>query len=137
MEIFTQQDAPTEQASQEETMQKFRLIATAASGIEALVGRELRDLGYQVQTENGRVRFNGTIKDILRTNLWLRTADRIKIIVGEFDAYTFDELFEKTLALPWDQLLPMDAEFPVEGKSRNSETPQCSRRAIYRQKGDR
>ncbi|MGO3491341.1 MAG: class I SAM-dependent RNA methyltransferase, partial [Lactiplantibacillus plantarum] len=77
-------------------MQKFRLIATAASGIEALVGRELRDLGYQVQTENGRVRFNGTIKDILRTNLWLRTADRIKIIVGEFDAYTFDELFEKT-----------------------------------------
>lgn len=120
MEIFTQQDAPTEQASQEETMKKFRLIATAASGIEALVGRELRDLGYQVQTENGRVRFNGTIKDILRTNLWLRTADRIKIIVGEFDAYTFDELFEKTLALPWDQLLPMDAEFPVEGKSRNS-----------------
>ena len=94
MEIFTQQDAPTEQASQEETMQEFRLIATAASGIEALVGRELRDLGYQVQTENGRVRFNGTIKDILRTNLWLRTADRIKIIVGEFDAYTFDELFE-------------------------------------------
>lgn len=99
---------------------KFNLMATAAAGIEALVGRELRDLGYEVNVENGRVRFTGTVADIMQTNLWLRTADRIKIIVAEFDAVTFDELFEKIKAIQWDELLPYDAEFPVEGRSRNS-----------------
>ena len=67
-------------------MQTYQLIATAAAGIEALVGKELRDLGYEVKVENGRVRFQGTMKDVIRTNLWLRTADRVKIVVGEFDA---------------------------------------------------
>ena len=101
-------------------MQKYQLLATAAAGIEALVGRELRDLGYQGQVENGRVRFEGTIEDVIKTNLWLRCADRIKIVVGEFDAYTFDDLFEGTKALAWEDLLPLDANFPVEGRSRNS-----------------
>ncbi|MBW1605590.1 class I SAM-dependent RNA methyltransferase [Lactobacillus sp. Sy-1] len=101
-------------------MQKFNLIATCAAGIEALVGRELRDLGYETQVENGRVRFQGAVKDILNANLWLRTADRIKIVVGEFKAFTFEELFEKTKALDWGTLLPMDAEFPMEGRSKNS-----------------
>ena len=82
-------------------MTEFKLLATAAAGIEALVNRELKDLGYQTQTENGRVRFQGDIKAIARTNLWLRTADRVKIIVGEFDAKTFDDLFEQTKALAW------------------------------------
>ena len=102
-------------------MEEYQLIATAAAGIEAIVGKELRRLGYETEVENGRVRFNGTMKDILTTNMWLRTADRIKIIVGEFDARTFDELFEQTKALPWDQLLPLDAEFPVAGKSHRSQ----------------
>ena len=102
-------------------MQTFQLIATCAAGIEALVGRELRDLGYETQVENGRVRFNGTVKDILRTNLWLRTADRIKIVVKEFPALTFTELFDQTEAVAWDELLPMDANFPVEGRSHNSQ----------------
>lgn len=101
-------------------MQKYQLLATAAAGIEALVGRELRDLGYQGQVENGRVRFEGTIEDVIKTNLWLRCADRIKIVVGEFDAYTFDDLFEGTKALAWEDLLPLDANFPGEGRSRNS-----------------
>ncbi len=101
-------------------MQKYQLLATAAAGIEALVGRELRDLGYQGQVENGRVRFEGTIEDVIKTNLWLHCADRIKIVVGEFDAYTFDDLFEGTKALAWEDLLPLDANFPVEGRSRNS-----------------
>lgn len=52
-------------------MTEFQLLATAASGIEALVNRELKDLGYQTQTENGHVRFQGDIKDISQTNLWL------------------------------------------------------------------
>lgn len=102
-------------------VQEYQLIATAASGIEALVGKELRRLGYETRVENGRVRFTGTIRDVMTTNLWLRTADRIKIIVGEFDATSFDDLFEKTKALAWDQLLPLDAEFPVEGKSHRSQ----------------
>lgn len=99
---------------------KFNLMATCAAGIEALVGKEMRDLGYDVQVENGRVRFTGNEEDIIKTNLWLRTADRIKIVVDEFDAQTFDELFEQTTAIAWDKLLPMDAAFPVEGRSRNS-----------------
>ncbi|WP_080146418.1 THUMP domain-containing class I SAM-dependent RNA methyltransferase [Marinilactibacillus piezotolerans] len=98
----------------------YKLLATAASGLEALVGKELKSLGYATQVENGRVRFEGEIEDIAKTNLWLRTADRVKIIVGEFEAKTFDDLFEKTKALPWDQLLPLDAAFPVSGKSHKS-----------------
>src|SRR3712207_1959618 len=92
-------------------------MATAASGIEALVNRELKALGYQTQTENGRVRFTGTMADVAKTNLWLRTADRIKIIVGEFDARDFDTLYEQTKALPWEEYLPLDAEFTVAGRS--------------------
>lgn len=102
-------------------MQKFELMATCASGIEALVGKELRELGYDVEVQNGRVRFEGTIEDILKTNLWLRTADRIKIVVSEFEAKTFDSLFEQTKQINWDKLLPIDANFPVEGRSRNSQ----------------
>ncbi|HLR88565.1 MAG TPA: class I SAM-dependent RNA methyltransferase, partial [Atopostipes sp.] len=98
-------------------MTTFNLIATCAAGVEALVGNELRDLGYEVQVENGRVRFEGTAKDIAKTNLWLRVADRIKIVVGEFEATTFDDLFEKTKALPWDDYIPMDGAFPIAGKS--------------------
>lgn len=102
-------------------MQKYQLMATAAAGIEALVGKELRRLGYDTQVENGRVRYQGDMKDILTTNLWLRTADRVKIIVGEFTARTFDELFEQTKALPWESFLPVDAEFLVEGRSHHSQ----------------
>lgn len=102
-------------------MQEYQLIATAAAGIEAIVGKELRRLGYDTRVENGRVRFTGTIRDVMVTNLWLRTADRIKIVVGEFDATIFDDLFEQTKALAWDQLLPLDAAFPVEGKSHRSQ----------------
>src|SRR5699024_3294191 len=107
---------------------QFNLIATSASGIEALVGKELRNMSIDCQVENGRARFKGTMQTIAKTNLWLRTADRIKIIVGEFDAYSFDELFEKVKALPWEQYLPLDASFPVEGKSIKSKlfsTPDC------------
>lgn len=108
--------------------QTFNLVATCASGLEALVGKELRDLGIECQVENGRARFKGNLTTIATANLWLRTADRIKIVVGEFDAYTFDELFEKVKALSWEDLLPLDAEFPVSGKSIKSKlysVPDC------------
>ena len=98
-------------------MTKYKLVATAAAGIEALVGKELRNLGYEVQVENGKAFFEGDDYDIARTNICLRTADRIKIIMGQFTAKTFDSLFEQTKAIPWEKILPVDAEFPVSGKS--------------------
>jgi len=94
------------------------LIATATFGLEALVAQEVKDLGYKnVTVENGKVTFNADLSAICRANLWLRTADRVRLKVGEFKATTFDELFEQTKALPWPDLIPGDAEFPVEGKS--------------------
>lgn len=98
----------------------FKLIATCAAGIESIVGNELKHLGYKVNVENGRVRFDGDVADIAKTNLWLRTADRIKIVVGEFTAKTFEELFQGVEGLNWEDFLPLDAEFPVAGKSQKS-----------------
>ncbi|GGH86249.1 putative N6-adenine-specific DNA methylase [Pullulanibacillus pueri] len=96
----------------------LELIATTAMGIEAIAADELKALGYKDLTvENGRITFKGEPYDICRTNLWLRTADRVKIKVGAFKATTFEELFEKVKALPWAEYLPVNAEFPVSGKS--------------------
>ncbi|TQC33038.1 class I SAM-dependent RNA methyltransferase [Streptococcus agalactiae] len=93
--------------------ESFKLIATAAAGLEAIVGREIRNLGIDCQVENGRVRFHGDIKTIIETNLWLRAADRIKIIVGEFLARTFEELFQGVYGLDWENYLPLGAKFPI------------------------
>ncbi|MCC3647932.1 MAG: THUMP domain-containing class I SAM-dependent RNA methyltransferase [Bacillota bacterium] len=98
-------------------MSKYDLIATTAMGLEALAAKEVRDLGYECEVENGRITFKGDEAAIVRSNLWLRTADRVRIKVGEFKATSFDELFEKTKALPWERYMPEDAEFPVSGKS--------------------
>ena len=92
---------------------EFNLIATAAAGLEAVVGREVRELGYDCQVENGRVRFQGDVRAIIETNLWLRAADRIKIIVGSFPAKTFEELFQGVFALDWEHYLPLGARFPI------------------------
>ncbi|WP_026581116.1 THUMP domain-containing class I SAM-dependent RNA methyltransferase [Bacillus sp. J33] len=98
-------------------MAKYDLIATTAMGLEALAAKEVRELGYECEVENGRITFKGDEAAIVRSNLWLRTADRIRIKVGEFKATSFDELFEKTKALPWEKYMPENAEFPVSGKS--------------------
>lgn len=100
---------------------KMTLIATSAMGIEAIVAKEVRDLGYECTVENGKVIFEADEKAICRSNLWLRTADRVKIKIGEFKATSFDELFEKTKALNWGEFLPENAEFPVIGKSVKSQ----------------
>ena len=92
---------------------EFNLIATAAAGLEAVVGREVRELGYDCQVENGRVRFQGDVRAIIETNLCLRAADRIKIIVGTFPAKTFEELFQGVFALDWENYLPLGARFPI------------------------
>ncbi|MBE6165226.1 MAG: class I SAM-dependent RNA methyltransferase [Streptococcus gallolyticus] len=91
----------------------FNLVATAAAGLEAVVGREIRDLGIDCQVENGKIRFQGDIRTIATTNLWLRAADRIKIVVGEFPARTFEELFQGVYKLDWENYLPLGAKFPI------------------------
>lgn len=110
-------------------MSKLQLIATAPMGLEAVVARELKELGYEdLMVENGRVTFTGDELAICRTNLWLRTADRVLIKMGEFQATTFDELFEGTKALPWDQWITEDGEFPALGRSHKSQlssVPAC------------
>jgi putative N6-adenine-specific DNA methylase len=110
-------------------MAELELIATAAFGLEAVVARELRQLGYDNLTvENGRVTFAADAEAICRTNLWLRTAERVLLKMGEFRATTFEELFQQAKALPWPEWLPENANFPVEGKSINSKlfsVPDC------------
>ncbi|WP_040228424.1 THUMP domain-containing class I SAM-dependent RNA methyltransferase [Bhargavaea cecembensis] len=102
-------------------MTTFKLVATAAMGLEKPVADEVRALGYEPAVENGKVYFEGDETAIARTNLWLRVADRVKIVFGQFKATTFDDLFEGTKALPWEDLMPVDAEFPVAGKSVKSQ----------------
>lgn len=98
----------------ERNMKKqFNLVATAAAGLEAVVGREVRDLGINCQVENGKVLFTGDVRTIVTTNLWLRAADRIKIIVGQFPAKTFEDLFQGVFALDWENYLPLGAKFPI------------------------
>ena len=99
-------------------MEKIDLIATTAFGLEAVTKRELEALGFEnLKVSDGRIDFTGTLRDIPRTNIWLRTADRVLIKMGEFKALSFDELFEKTKALPWDEWIPEDGNFIIEGKS--------------------
>ena len=85
-------------------MNNIELIATTTFGIEAVAKRELEALGYKdLKVENGKVTFPAKIKDIPKANIWLRTAERVLLKMGEFKAFSFDELFEKTKALPWDE----------------------------------
>jgi putative N6-adenine-specific DNA methylase len=97
-------------------MQHLELFATAAFGVESAVARELKHLGYKdTRIDNGRIYFTGDFEAICRTNLWLRCAGRVYVPIGRFEARTFDELFERTKALPWEEWLPKDAQFPVTG----------------------
>ncbi|TLS35211.1 THUMP domain-containing class I SAM-dependent RNA methyltransferase [Pseudalkalibacillus caeni] len=110
-------------------MGKYTLIATAAMGLESLVAREVRELGFEnVTVENGKVTYESDELGICRSNYWLRTADRVKLKVAEFKATSFEQLFEQTKALPWADFLPENAEFPVIGKSVKSQlysVPDC------------
>lgn len=97
-------------------MSQLNLFATAAFGVEAVVARELKLLGYpDTRTDNGRIHFSADTSAICRANLWLRSADRVYVQIGEFKAYSFNDLFEGTIALPWEQWLTADCEFPVNG----------------------
>lgn len=110
-------------------MEQMRFCAPCLLGLEGLVAQELRDLGCGgVQAENGRVLFTGDESVLARASLGLRCAERILILLGEFEARSFEELFQGVRALPWESLLPVDAQFPVSGASLNSQlhsVPDC------------
>ncbi|MDU2553500.1 MAG: class I SAM-dependent RNA methyltransferase, partial [Staphylococcus epidermidis] len=106
----------------------FQLLAVCPMGLEAVVAKEIQELGYDTQVENGRIFFEGDESAIVRCNLWLRTADRIKIVMGRFNATTFDELFEQTKSLPWETVIDKEGNFPVQGRSVKStlySVPDC------------
>ncbi|HLR18294.1 MAG TPA: class I SAM-dependent RNA methyltransferase [Staphylococcus sp.] len=106
----------------------YQLLAVCPMGLEAVVAKEIQELGYETTVENGRIFFEGDESTIVKCNLWLRTADRIKIVVGQFKATTFDELFEKTKALPWETIIEQEGNFPVQGRSVKStlfSVPDC------------
>lgn len=97
-------------------MEKFEIIIPCIFGLEALVAKEIRWMGYEVgSVEDGRVTFTGDFEAVCRANLYLRCGERVLIKVGEFTAVTFDELFEQTRALPWTNWLGKNAAFPVKG----------------------
>lgn len=95
-------------------MSTMQFIAPCLFGLESLVSREIKDLGYEVEkVEDGRVTFITDEYGLCKSNLWLRTAERVMLKIGEFEARSFEELFEKTKALPWHQYIPQDGSFPV------------------------
>ena len=95
-------------------MRKFELIAPCHFGMEAVLKNEIIDLGYDItEVADGRVTFWGDEEALCRANIFLRTAERILIKVGKFHAETYEELFQGTKALPWEDYIPRDGKFWV------------------------
>ena len=95
-------------------MEKFELIAPCHFGMEAVLKREILDLGYEItKVEDGKVTFEADAQGIADANIFLRSTERILLKVAEVKAETFDELFEKTKALPWENYIPKDGKFWV------------------------
>ncbi len=95
-------------------MRKFELIAPCHFGVEAVLKREIDDLGYDItEVADGRVTFLGDEEAVCRANIFLRTAERILIKVGSFPAETFEELYQGTKSLPWEEYIASDGKFWV------------------------
>lgn len=109
----------------------YTLVATAASGLEAVVVRELEQLGYAPRVARpGRIEFTGDVSAICRANLWLRSADRVLVQLAKFPAADFDALFDTTRDLPWEEWIAPAAAIPVRGRSHKSQltsVPACQR----------
>jgi putative N6-adenine-specific DNA methylase len=108
---------------------KLELIATATFGLEAVVRREIEELGYAVlRSEDGKITYTGDERSVVRSNLWLRSADRVLVKMGEFQTMTFEELFQQTKGIPWEQWIPVEGKFTVNGTSVKStlhHVPSC------------
>jgi len=100
---------------------QYEWIATAAFGLEGVVARELERLNIPAKAENGGARFTATLEEAMRANLWLRCADRVLLVVGRFEARSFEELFEGVRALPWEDFIGRNTRFPVNGKCARSQ----------------
>ena len=95
-------------------MERLELIAPCHFGLEAVLKREILELGYEIiRVEDGRILFEGDAEAVCRANIYLRTAERILIKAGEFHAETFEELFQGTKAIPWEHYIPMNGKFYV------------------------
>ena len=93
----------------------YELIAPCHFGLEAVLKKEILDLGYEIsQVEDGKVTFLGDAEAICRANIFLRTTERILLKVGSFPAASFEELFQGTKALPWEEFIPLDGKFWVK-----------------------
>ncbi len=99
----------------------MELIATAAFGLEGLVKQELQQLGFSAKAEPGGARFESDLAGAFRANLWLACTDRVMWVIKEQETRSFDALFEMVKALPWEQILPRDAAFPVSGHCARSQ----------------
>lgn len=99
-------------------MKKYNFVAPCHFGIEAVLKREIQDLGYDiVKVEDGRVTFEGDISAVCRANVFLRTAERVLLQVGRVKATTYDELFEAVKAMDWEDYIPEDGKFWVKKAS--------------------
>ena len=109
----------------------YRLSAPVVMGVEGICADELKRADFKdVTAENGRVLFSGDLLEAARANLWCRTAERIQILFGRFKAETFDQLFEGVKALPWENIIPRNGEFPVKGhsvRSKLASIPDCQK----------
>ena len=98
----------------ENGMKTFPIVVPCHFGLEAVLKREIIDLGYDIErVEDGRITFIGDAEAVCRANVFLRTAERVMICAGRFKAYTFDELFEGIKAIEWEQWIPKDGRFWV------------------------
>lgn len=99
-------------------METIQLVAPCHFGMEAVLKREIYDLGYEItKVEDGRVTFEGDEEAICRSNIFLRTAERVMVQIGRFHATTFDELYENMKELPWEKWIPQDGKFWVKKAS--------------------
>lgn len=107
------------------------LIATTTFGLEAVTRRELENLGYEIlKTEDGKITYTGDFQEIARSNLWLRTSDRVLLKMGESEVKNFEDLFRFVKGLPWEEIIPKDGCFVVNGttvKSKLTSLPAIQR----------
>ena len=124
-------------------MTDLRFAVPCLFGLEGLVGDELRRLDMtDVQVENGRVLFSGDAEALARANLWLRTGERVLLLLAEFTATSFEELFQGAYGVHWEEFIPRDGVFPVKGHCLNSQlmsVPDCQaivKKAVSRRLGE-
>lgn len=112
-------------------MEKLNFIATTTFGLESVVKKEAQALGFEdIQVQDGMVNFSGDFKTLVKANLWLRSADKVLLVVGKFKATTFDDLFEGTKSLNWSRFISKNTNFLISGKSVNSKlssVPACQK----------